>query len=96
MNLKTLLVGLVSGFLLTACGGPVTEEGPDAAAEQLGTTTSALCEGWDSGARKCSFKCYSSDGSWWTFPAGYVAYGQCQEAANQQCARTAAATCWSK
>jgi len=94
MKMKTLLLGLASGVLLAACGGPVPEEMD--AQEQLGTTEGAVCEGWDSGARLCTWKCTSSAPQWSAVGAGVVAYGQCQSYANAQCGRTAYAACWSK
>jgi hypothetical protein len=92
MNMKMMLMGLVSGLMLAACGG--TEDAQEPVAEELSTVQSALCEGWDSGARRCSFKCYS-DSTWWTY-SGSVAYGQCQDFANSQCGRTAYGSCWTK
>jgi hypothetical protein len=47
MKMKALLLGVASGFLLSACGGPIEEE--PVTAEELCTVESALCEGWDSG-----------------------------------------------
>ena len=93
MKMKMSMLGFVSGLMITACGGPELEDA-QAPAEELGTTQGALCEGWDSGARKCSFQCYSYS-TWWTTSAT-VSYGQCQEYANGQCGRTAYGTCWSK
>src|SRR6218665_4088276 len=67
MKMKTLLLGLASGVLLAACGGPVPEEMD--AQEQLGTTEGAVCEGWDSGGRLCTWRCIrwqaqSASGLW--------------------------------
>jgi hypothetical protein len=94
MKIKTLLVGVVSGFLLAACGGPIEEEAT-VTEDELGTVEGALCEGWDSGARRCSFRCTSTS-TWWSAPSGYVAYGNCSEYAKSQCGFTANAVCWSK
>jgi hypothetical protein len=92
MKMKTLLLGVACGFLLSACGGPIEEE--PVTAEELGTVESALCEGWDSGARRCSWKCTSTS-SWYSVAAGAVAYGQCTEFATAQCGRTPYGVCWS-
>jgi hypothetical protein len=94
MKIKTLLVGVVSGFLLSACGGPIEEEAT-VTSDELTTSEAALCEGWNSGARRCTWKCTSSASTWYSVQAGYVAYGNCTEYANAQCGRTAYATCWS-
>jgi hypothetical protein len=94
MKMKTLLLGVVSGFLLSACGGPIEEETP-VTQEELSTVEGALCEGWDSGARRCSFRCTSTS-TWWLTAPGTVAYGQCTDFARTQCGFTASATCWSK
>ncbi|MBM7113850.1 hypothetical protein [Archangium primigenium] len=91
---KTLLMAFVSGLLLAACGAPGPEE-LQIPTDELATSQSALCEGWDSGARRCSFKCYS-DSTWWTTTSGTVAHNQCQEFANNACGRTAYGACWSK
>ena len=93
MKMKMLL-GLVSGLLLAACGGP----GPEAtdSHEPPGTSGSSVCEGWDAGARRCTWKCTSSASQWSSLGVGVVANGQCQDFANAQCGRTAYATCWSK
>jgi hypothetical protein len=92
--MKTLLLGLVSGILLAACGAPTPEEMDSQ--EQIGTSEGALCEGWDAGARRCSWKCTSSATLWTSVGVGVVGYGQCQDYANSQCGRTAYSTCWSK
>ncbi len=90
MKMKTLLVGLVSGFLLSACGAPLPEEGAD----ELGTTEGMICEGWAAGARRCSWKCTSTS-SWYSVGVGVVGQNDCTEYARQQCGRTAYGTCWS-
>lgn len=92
MKLKTLLIGLASGFLLTACGGP----GPDemTGEDTLGTTEGAVCEGYDSGARRCSYKCYSTS-TWASFATNSVPKNGCGEAATAACGHTPNATCWS-
>ncbi|OJT17171.1 hypothetical protein BO221_46460 [Archangium sp. Cb G35] len=94
MKMKTLLLGVACGFLLSACGGPIEEEAAPAPVEELGTVQGALCEGWDSGARRCSFKCTSTS-TWWTTYSS-VAYGDCTEFARRECGFTAYGTCWSK
>lgn len=95
MKMKTLLLGVACGFLLSACGGPIEEETVPAPVEELGMVQGALCEGWDDGGRRCSYKCTSTS-TWWSAPAGAVAYGQCTEYAKYQCGFTAYGTCWSK
>jgi hypothetical protein len=94
MKMKTLLLGVACGFLLSACGGPIEEEAVTGE-EQLGTVEGGLCEGWDSGARRCTWKCTSSSSTWYSVAAGSVAYGHCTEFATSQCGRTPYATCWS-
>jgi hypothetical protein len=93
MKMKTLLLGVVAGFVLSACGGPIEDEGA-VTAEEITTSESALCEGWDAGARRCTWKCTSTS-SWYSVQAGYVSYGHCQDFANSQCGRTAYGACWS-
>jgi hypothetical protein len=92
MNMKTLLIGLALGGLLSACGSVPEEVVVD---DSLGTTDQALCEGWDSGGRRCTFKCTSS-GPWLWWEPGVIAYGDCRDAANAFCKGDAYAACWSK
>ncbi len=91
MKMKTLFLGLVSGLLLTACGAPSPEE---EAAEQLGATEQAVCEGWAAGGRQCTWKCTGTESKWsgWTG----VAYGQCEATATAACGRSPASVCWSR
>ncbi|MFE8603104.1 hypothetical protein [Archangium violaceum] len=93
MKMKTLLLGVACGFLLSACGG--VEEEAVTGEEQLGAVEGALCEGWDSGARRCTFKCTSDAPRWYSVTAGTVAYGNCTQYATNHCGRTPYATCWS-
>ncbi len=92
MNLKTFFVGLAFGGMLAACG-PAEEMAPEPT--ELGSTEQAICEGWDSGARKCSFKC-TANGGWLLYDAGAIPYGGCRDAANAFCKGSAYAVCWSK
>ena len=91
MKMKTLLLGLVSGVLLAACGAPLPEED---AAEQLGTTVQAACEGWEAGGRQCTWKCTGLESKW--RGQANVAYGQCEATATAACGRTPASVCWSR
>jgi hypothetical protein len=94
VKLKTLMMSLAFGALLSACGGPLPEEGVDSSADAIGSTEQGVCEGWDSGARRCSFRC--SAGGRWIYATSPVAYGGCTAYANDFCAGNAVASCWSK
>ena len=61
----------------------------------LNTSEQALCEGYDNGARRCTFRC-TSGSQWYWYEPGQVPYGQCQDYANAFCGRTAYGACWSK
>ncbi|MCY1042204.1 hypothetical protein OV208_12840 [Corallococcus sp. bb12-1] len=91
--MKTLFVSLAFGSLLAACGGMETE-GMVEETPSLATTEQNLCEGWDNGANRCTFKCTSGSGWLWYAP-GQIAYGQCQAAADAYCGRSAYGACWS-
>ncbi|NVJ23404.1 hypothetical protein HUW62_19450 [Myxococcus sp. AM011] len=92
MKMKTLIIGLAFGSLLTACGGAPEEvadtESPIGEAEQ------GVCEGYDQGARHCTFKCTAND---WRHWYGYndVAWGQCENVARRDCGREPYSVCWS-
>lgn len=95
MKLKTLMMSMAFGALLSACGGPVTEEG-EVTEQEIGSTSQALCEGWDNGGRYCTFRCTSSQTTHYFAGYGDVPYGNCTEYANRYCGRTAVSVCWSK
>ncbi|MDY7227381.1 hypothetical protein [Hyalangium rubrum] len=96
MNLKTVIVSLAFGGLLAACGGPIDEVADNTAVpiSDIGETEQGICEGWDNGARNCTFKCTASDYRHWY---GYndVPYGQCHDRAVQYCGREPYSVCWS-
>lgn len=96
MKLKTLFLGLACGFLLSACGGidPAQEESTPSAEPTLSTSQQGICEGWDAGARRCSYKCTSTS-EWRAFAAYTVAYGDCVEAGTRACGRVPYGSCWS-
>ena len=93
MNLKTFVVGLAFGGMLAACGP--AEELPEPRESEVGTAEQGVCEGWDSGARRCSFKC-TANGGWLFYDAGAIAYGGCRDAADAFCRGSAYAVCWSR
>lgn len=95
MKLKTLMMSLAFGALLSACGGALPEE-TESTEPVLGTTDQALCEGWDSGARYCTWRCTSSQTTHYFAGYGDVPYGNCREYADNWCGRTAYSVCWSK
>lgn len=94
MKLKTLMMSLAFGALLSACGGPLPEEGVDNPADELGATEQGVCEGWDNGGRRCTWKCSSSGP--WIYATSPVSYGGCTAYANDFCRGTAASVCWSR
>ncbi|RKI38775.1 hypothetical protein D7Y27_23200 [Corallococcus sp. AB004] len=96
MHVKTLIASLAFGSLLMACGGmePETEaQASDPQAPSLATTEQGLCDGWDNGARRCSFKCTSTSG-WITLDTP-VAKNNCQATGDSVCGRHAYGACWS-
>ncbi|MCP3135956.1 hypothetical protein [Pyxidicoccus xibeiensis] len=93
MNMKTLLISLAFGGLLSACGGLPEEELP-VVDESLGSSEQALCETWEEGGRRCTFKC-TANGPWLVYAAGQIAYGQCRSTADAFCKGDAYAACWS-
>jgi hypothetical protein len=93
MNLKCLLLSMVAGGLLSACGGAAGEL-PDELPPQLGETEQGICEGWENGARNCTFKCTESDYRHW-YGYGDVPYGQCHDRAVAYCKREPHSACWS-
>ncbi|WP_164013464.1 hypothetical protein [Pyxidicoccus trucidator] len=96
MKLKTLMMSLAFGAFLSACGGPLPEEGADSSVEVevLGDTEQGVCEGWDAGGRRCTWKC-SSNGIW-IYATSPVAYGGCNAYANNFCKGNAVSVCWSR
>ena len=96
VNLKKLIIGLASGVFFTACGGPLPEEGMEAAVEveEVGDVEQGYCEGWDDGARKCTWRC-TANGPW-IWATSPVAYGGCRAYADDFCRGNAYAVCWSK
>ncbi|MFP2924201.1 hypothetical protein ACLESO_03075 [Pyxidicoccus sp. 3LG] len=94
MKLKTLMMSLAFGALLSACGGPLPEEGVDSSADVLGDTEQGVCEGWEAGGRRCTWKC-SSDGRW-IYATGSVSYGGCRAYADDFCKGSAVSVCWSR
>jgi len=94
MKLKTLMMSVAFGALLSACG-PLPEE-TEGMQPELETTTQALCEGWDSGGRYCTFRCTSSQTNHHVVGYGDVPYGSCRDYADRYCGRTAYSVCWSK
>ncbi|ADO70551.1 uncharacterized protein STAUR_2753 [Stigmatella aurantiaca DW4/3-1] len=93
MNVKSLILSVSLGGLLAACGGS-PEELPADPSSPLGETEQGICEGWENGARHCTFKCTANDYRHW---AGYgdVAYGQCHDLAVRYCGREPYSACWS-
>lgn len=94
MKLKTLMMSLAFGAFLSACGGPLPEEGVDSMADEVGTAEQGVCEGWESGGRRCTWKC--SSGGIWIYATGQVSYGGCTAYANDFCKGTAVSVCWSR
>lgn len=92
MKLKTFIASVACGLFLSACGGPEPKEGGETAEPTLATSESAICEGWNAGARTCTFKCTSSSN--WTYLYG-VPEGQCTARATGVCGYTPYGTCWS-
>jgi hypothetical protein len=93
--MKVLFISLTCGLLLAACGGPMPEESVNVSEPVLSSSEQPICEGWDSGARHCTYKCTSTD-FWHWYSYNQVPYGQCRDWANAACGRTAYAVCWSK
>jgi hypothetical protein len=95
MKMKSLIISMALGGLLAACGGTTEELADDTQQPQLGDIEQGICEGWDSGARHCTFKCTSTDYRHW-YGYGDVAYGQCTDVARRDCGREPYSVCWSK
>jgi pectin methylesterase-like acyl-CoA thioesterase len=95
MKLKNLMMSLAFGVLLSACGAPLPEE-TESTEQEFGTTSQALCEGWDNGGRYCTFRCTSTQTNHYFAGYGDVPYGNCREYADRYCGRTAYSVCWSK
>ncbi len=94
MKLKTLMMSVAFGALLSACGGALPEEGVESSPDEYGVAEQGVCEGWDAGGRRCTWKC-SSTGPW-IYATSPVAYGGCTAYANDFCRGTAVAVCWSR
>ncbi|SEU19200.1 hypothetical protein [Stigmatella erecta] len=93
MNLKRLVVGMAFSGLLAACGGSI-DEVPGEFQPPLQETEQGICEGWDKGARNCTFKCTADDYRHW-YGYGDVPYGQCHDRAVAYCGREPYSACWS-
>ncbi|WP_224243156.1 hypothetical protein [Hyalangium gracile] len=93
MKLKTLMMSLAFGALLSACGGPLPEEGVSSG-DELGVAEQGVCEGWENGGRRCTWKC-SADGRW-IYATSNVSYGGCTAYANDFCKGNAVSVCWSR
>jgi hypothetical protein len=91
--MKTLIISLSLGGLLAACGG-APEEMPADTETPVGETEQGICEGYENGARHCTFKCTANDFRHWY---GYndVAWGQCHDVAVRDCGREPYSACWS-
>ncbi|MFP2906968.1 hypothetical protein ACLESD_18370 [Pyxidicoccus sp. 3LFB2] len=94
MKLKSLIIGLALGGLVTACGGAPEELTGTEQETPVGEAEQGICEGYDNGARHCTFKCTAGDFRHWY---GYndVAYGRCHDVAVRDCGREPYSVCWS-
>ncbi|QSQ18959.1 hypothetical protein JY651_26790 [Pyxidicoccus parkwayensis] len=97
MKLNTFIIGLSLGGLLAACGGaPEEMTGSQTPADEspIGETEQGVCEGYDNGARHCTFKCTANDFRHW-YAYNAVAWGQCHDVAVRDCGREPYSVCWS-
>lgn len=94
MGLMFVLLGASGGWGCATIDGA---DGTDVGDEDVREAASALCEGWEAGARNCSAKC-SDDGWYHVGQSPSVPYGGCQEAAMAKCSsmgRGYRGSCWS-
>jgi hypothetical protein len=97
VNIKTLIVSVALGAFLSACGGPPEEIADNAGSTEqpyFGKSEQGVCEGWDSGARICTWKCTSSGP--WIWSTQTLSWGECTPYATNFCGRTPYAVCWSR